>query len=111
MRSVHAGELEQCMEPGPLGDSAADWPGHRHPGGVAELYARGAALQEPLRQCTDGRNADRLGDTYAHPSHYGFAYAEAILTGAISGLLALAGSYLFEDRARRIRTAWARLFG
>ena len=52
-----------------------------------------------------------LGDTYAHPSHYGFAYAEAILTGAISGLLALAGSFLFEDRARRIRTAWSRLFG
>jgi len=52
-----------------------------------------------------------LGDTYAHPNHYGFAYAEAILTGAISGLLALAGSFLFEGHARRIRTAWSRVFG
>jgi hypothetical protein len=51
-----------------------------------------------------------LGDGYAHPSHYGFAHAEAVVTGAISGLLALAGSYVFEDRARRVRAAWSRLF-
>jgi len=52
-----------------------------------------------------------LGDAYAHPSHFGFAHAEAIVTGAVSGLLALAGSFLFEDRARRVRAAWSRLFG
>jgi hypothetical protein len=52
-----------------------------------------------------------LGDAYAHPSHYGFTHAEALLTGAISGLLALAGSFLFEGGARRIRAAWSRLFG
>ena len=52
-----------------------------------------------------------VGDGYAHPNHYGFAHAEAILTGAISGLLALAGSFLFEDRARRVRAVWSRLFG
>jgi hypothetical protein len=52
-----------------------------------------------------------IGDAYAHPSHYGNPYVEHILTGAISALLALAGSYLFEDRARRLRAAWARVFG
>lgn len=52
-----------------------------------------------------------LGDLYSHASHYGLAYGEALLTGLVSGLLALGGWYLFEDRARRIRTAWARLAG
>lgn len=50
------------------------------------------------------------GDAYSHANHYGFPFAEAILTGVISGLLALAGSYLFEDRARRIHAIWARIF-
>ena len=52
-----------------------------------------------------------LADAWSHPNHYGFAYAESILTGAISGLLALAGSFLFEDRARRLRALWSRLRG
>ena len=52
-----------------------------------------------------------LADVYSHPNHYGFAYAEALVTGVISALLALAGSFLFEDRARRIRAAWTRLVG
>jgi hypothetical protein len=52
-----------------------------------------------------------LGDAYTHPGRFGFAYGEAMLTGAISGLLALAGSFVFEDRARRVRAAWSRLFG
>ena len=52
-----------------------------------------------------------LGDAYSHANHYGFPFAEAILTGVVSGLLALAGSYLFEDRARRIRAMWSRIFG
>jgi hypothetical protein len=52
-----------------------------------------------------------LGDAYSHANHYAVPHAEAVVTGLISGLLTLAGSYLFEDRARRIRAAWARLFG
>jgi hypothetical protein len=52
-----------------------------------------------------------LGDAFAHPSHYGFPYAEAALTGAISALLALAGSFMFEERARRLRAVWARVTG
>jgi ABC-type thiamin/hydroxymethylpyrimidine transport system permease subunit len=52
-----------------------------------------------------------LGDAYSHAGHYGIPYAEAMLTGVVSGLLALAGSYLFEDRARRLRAAWARISG
>lgn len=52
-----------------------------------------------------------LGDAYSHKSHYRIPYVEHIVTGVISGLLTLAASYLFEDRARRIRDAWARVFG
>jgi hypothetical protein len=50
-----------------------------------------------------------LGDFYSHPSHFGGAWTEPLLTGAVSALLALAGSYVFEDRARRVRALWARL--
>ncbi|GJH09229.1 hypothetical protein CBA19CS11_10345 [Caballeronia novacaledonica] len=52
-----------------------------------------------------------IGDTYAHASHYRLPYVEHVLTGVVSGLLALLASYLLEDRARRIRVAWARVFG
>ena len=50
-----------------------------------------------------------LGDAYSHPNHYGFFHAEALLTGAVSAALALLASYLLEDRARRVREAWAAL--
>ena len=50
-----------------------------------------------------------LGDVYSHPNHYGFFHAEALLTGAVSALLALVASYLLEDRARRVRDAWTLL--
>ncbi len=49
-----------------------------------------------------------LGDAYSH-AHHGIGYAEVILTGLVSGLLALAGAYLLEDRARRLRGAWRRI--
>jgi hypothetical protein len=49
-----------------------------------------------------------LGDAFSHPNHYGVLHAEALLTGAVSALLSLGGSYLLEDRARRLRAAWAR---
>ncbi len=52
-----------------------------------------------------------LADAYSHPGNYGGLYGEALLTGAISGLLALAASYLFEDRARRLRRLWPRRAG
>jgi hypothetical protein len=52
-----------------------------------------------------------LGDAYSHPSHYRFPFVEHVATGVVSGLLALAASYLFADRARRIRAVWARVFG
>ena len=47
-----------------------------------------------------------LGDLYAHRSHYWGAVGEALLTGAVSGVLALVAWFLLEDRARRVRTAW-----
>ncbi|MEM5438772.1 hypothetical protein [Paraburkholderia diazotrophica] len=50
-----------------------------------------------------------LGDAYSHPNHYGVPFAEAIVTGVTSGLLALAASYVFEDRARRLRAACTRI--
>ncbi|RQU07028.1 hypothetical protein DF157_33215 [Burkholderia cenocepacia] len=52
-----------------------------------------------------------LGDAYSHTSHYRIPYVEHIVTGVIAGLLALAASYLLEDRARRLRAAWARVSG
>ncbi|WP_345815751.1 hypothetical protein AAGS40_15955 [Paraburkholderia sp. PREW-6R] len=52
-----------------------------------------------------------VGDAYSHASQYRIPYIEHIVTGAISGLLTLAGSYLFEDRARRLRAVWTRVFG
>ncbi|QSN64667.1 hypothetical protein [Caballeronia sp. M1242] len=52
-----------------------------------------------------------LGDAYSHASHYSNPYVEHILTGVVSGIFALIASFLFEDRARRIRDIWARIFG
>ncbi|WP_322029465.1 hypothetical protein [Paraburkholderia sp. J76] len=49
-----------------------------------------------------------IGDAYSHPSHYRIPYVEHIATGAVSGMLTLAASYLLEDRARRLRAVWAR---
>jgi hypothetical protein len=52
-----------------------------------------------------------LGDAYSHTSHYHIPVVEHIVTGGISGLFALVASYLLEDRARRIRAVWVRVFG
>ena len=52
-----------------------------------------------------------LGDAYSHASHYRLPFVEHVATGVVSGLFALAASYLLEDRGRRIRAAWARVFG
>jgi hypothetical protein len=48
-----------------------------------------------------------LGDRLSHPNHYHGLIPEFVITGVISGLLALAASYLLEGRARRLRAAWA----
>jgi hypothetical protein len=52
-----------------------------------------------------------IGDAYSHTSHYHNHVLEHVLTGVMSGLFALAASFIFEDRARRVRTVWVRLFG
>jgi hypothetical protein len=52
-----------------------------------------------------------FADVFSHPDHYGSGYLEAVVTGMVSGALALAASYLLEDRARRIRVLWSALRG
>lgn len=52
-----------------------------------------------------------IGDAYSHPNHYRIPFLEPIVTGAVSGVLTLIASFLLEDHARRIRVAWARVFG
>ncbi|MCC8395520.1 hypothetical protein LJ656_23315 [Paraburkholderia sp. MMS20-SJTR3] len=51
-----------------------------------------------------------IGDAFSHPNHYRIPFVEHLMTGVVSGLLALAASYLLEDKARRVRTAWSRVF-
>ena len=50
-----------------------------------------------------------LADAWSHPGRFGLEYGEALLTGLVSALLALAGSFVLEDRARRVRQLWSRL--
>jgi len=50
-----------------------------------------------------------IADAWSHPGRFEADYAEALLTGVVSGLLVLATSYLIEDRGRRVRDAWARV--
>src|SRR5215467_6891406 len=52
-----------------------------------------------------------IADAWSHPGRFHFEYGEALLTGLVSGLLALAGSFLLEDDARRVRRVWAWLRG
>jgi len=52
-----------------------------------------------------------IGDTFSHPGHYAIPRLEAVVTGIVSGLLALLGSFFFEDRARRLRALWGRVRG
>jgi len=49
-----------------------------------------------------------LGDLWSHAHRDGIRPGEILQTGVVAGLLALAASYVLEDRGRRIRTAWAR---
>jgi len=48
-----------------------------------------------------------VADLWSHPGRFAFDVGEALLTGVVSGLIVLATSFVIEDRARRIRHAWA----
>ncbi len=48
------------------------------------------------------------GDAFSHRDNYGQGIVEPLITGAVSALFALAASWIFEDRARRLRTLWGR---
>ena len=50
-----------------------------------------------------------VADAWSHPGRFRIEYGEALLTGLVSGLLVLAASFVFEDRARRVRWVWARM--
>jgi hypothetical protein len=48
-----------------------------------------------------------LADLWSHPGRFELAIGESLLTGLVSGLIVLATSFVIEDRARRVRAAWA----
>jgi hypothetical protein len=51
-----------------------------------------------------------VADAWSHPGRFADApWAEAVITGVVSGLIVLAVSYLVEERGRRLRTAWERM--
>ena len=52
-----------------------------------------------------------IADLWSHPGRFELDYGEALVTGVVSGLIVLATSFVIEDRARRVRTAWARMRG
>src|SRR5215472_745605 len=52
-----------------------------------------------------------IADAWSHPGRFRFEYGEALLTGLVSGLLALAGTLALEDNGRRVRRAWAWMRG
>jgi hypothetical protein len=106
-----------CM-PGSLGNfwSAAHWSTALQTGLVTGLIALLLSFT-PVARLYPNRYGNAavvgaitaVGDAWSHPNHYGFFHAEALLTGAVSALLALAASYLLEDGARRLRAGWAAL--
>ena len=51
-----------------------------------------------------------IGDAWSHPGRFHFEYGEALVTGLVSGLLVLIGSFVLDHGARRIRLvrAWLR---
>jgi hypothetical protein len=106
-----------CM-PGSLGNvfSAVHWATALKTGLVTGVVALLLSLT-PVARLYPNRYGNALivgavtalGDAYSHPNHYGFFHAEALLTGAVSAVLAVLASYLLEDRGRRVRDAWAAL--
>lgn len=108
-----------CM-PGSLANvlSAAHWALALQTGFVTGLLALLLSLT-PIGRLYGNRWGNALivgvltafGDAWSHPGNFGFKYAEAIVTGLVSALLVLVGSFAFENRARRIRAAWAWIVG
>ena len=106
-----------CM-PGSLGNvwSLGHWTIALHTGLVTGLLALLLSFTPAMRLygnrfgnalIVGGLTA--IGDAYSHENHYGTGPGEALVTGAVSFTLALGGSYLFEDNARRIRALWSML--
>jgi hypothetical protein len=52
-----------------------------------------------------------IADAWSHPGRFEVQYGEALLTGVVSGLIVLATTFVVEDRARRVRQAWAWIRG
>lgn len=52
-----------------------------------------------------------IADAWSHPGRFGWEYGEALLTGLVSGVIVLVTSFVVEDRARRVRSVWARIRG
>jgi hypothetical protein len=52
-----------------------------------------------------------IADAWSHPGRFRVEYGEALLTGLVSGLLVLAGSFVLEDGTRRVRQVWAWMRG
>ena len=50
-------------------------------------------------------------DLWSHPGRFELDWGEALVTGVVSGLIVLATSFVIEDRARRVRNAWAWMRG
>jgi hypothetical protein len=108
-----------CM-PGSLAaiGSLAHWKIALQTGLVTGVLAVLVSLT-PLARLYIGRWSNALmvalltmaGDYWAHRMNGSFHPGEVLLTGAIAGLLALVASYVFEDRARRVRALWARIRG
>ena len=106
-----------CM-PGSLGNvfSAVHWSTALQTGLVTGIVALALSFT-PVAKLYRNRYGNAavvgavtaFGDAFSHPNHYGFLHAEALLTGAVSAALALAASFLLEDRGRRVRAAWASL--
>jgi hypothetical protein len=109
LHDVHARQLGQRVEPRALGDGVPDGSRHGPHRLAAELHSGRQALSNRYGNALVVGGITALGDAYSHPNHYGFLHAEALLTGAVSALLAVLGSYLLEDRGRRVRTAWSML--
>ena len=50
-----------------------------------------------------------IADAWSHPGRFQLQYGEALLTGVVSGLLVLAGSFVIDGGARRVREVWTRM--
>jgi hypothetical protein len=103
-----------CM-PGGLGNifSALHWTNALQTGLATGVLALLLSFT-PLLRLYENRYGNALlvgsltafGDAWSHPSHFGSAWVEPLVTGLVSAVLALAASFLFENRARRVRAAW-----